>query len=257
MADPVVDRVLAPGKRLIADTTRAILHVDGLATFAVRDGEQICVEPEPEAPDAVILRWLHSSVAALLLAQRGRFALHASVVDIGDVAVAVAGQSEAGKSTTALRLAQSGHALVSDDVSPLDVGDPVTVHPFSRPLYVSPQAAAGLGVDVSRATPSVPQPKMAFPLPGGNPIPLRAIAALHARDTAAGVAAVRVRGADAHALISRNIFCSLLLQGLWDSEMFAWAADVASKVPTYVLTRPAKGWTVDAVAHAVERVAAP
>jgi hypothetical protein len=257
LGDPVVDRALAPGRRLVADATRAILHVDGLATFGVADGARIRVNPEPGVPPDALFPWLYSSVAALLLAQRGRFALHASVVDISGKAVAVAGRREAGKSTAGVRLAQSGHSLVSDDVSPLDVGNPVTVHPFSRPLYVSPQTAARLGLDVSRATPTVSQPKLAFPLPAGNPIPLGAIAVLHAHETAAGVDAVRLRGADAHALVSRNIFCSAFFQGLWDSEMFAWAADVASKVPVYVVTRPANGWTVDAVAHAVERVAAP
>jgi hypothetical protein len=254
LTDPVVDRALAPGRRLVADATRTILQVDGFATFDVADGARIRVKLEPGISLDALFPWLHSSVAALLLAQRGRFALHASVVDVGGMAVAVAGHPAAGKSTTAARLAQFGHSLVTDDVSPLDVGDPVTVHPFSRPLYVSPQTAASLGLDVSRATPNGSQTKLAFSVPAGNPIPLGAIAALHAHDTATGVDAVRLRGADAHALASRNIFCSALLQGLWDREMFAWAADVASRVPVYAVRRPANGWTVDAVAHAVERV---
>ena len=257
VAEPVVDRALGPGTRLVADATRAILEVDGLATFAVAHGDQIRAEPEPGLPRDALFPWLHSIVAALVLAQRGHFALHASVVGINGRAVALTGRGEAGKSTTGVRLAQSGHTLVSDDVSPLDVGDPVTVHPFGRPLYLSARTAAGLGLDTSRAAPTASTPKLAFPLPAADPLPLGAVVALEAHDAAAGVDAVRVRGAHAHALISANIFGAVLLHGLWDREMFAWAVEVASKVPVYVVTRPADGWTVDAVAQAVERVATP
>src|SRR2546423_12989971 len=111
VSDPVVDRALpGGGAHLVADPGHAILRIDRVGTFAVTEGSRIRFDPEEQVPEGAVSMWLHGTVAALLLAQRGRFALHASVVEVGGVAVAVAGPRRAGKSTTALRLAQLGHA---------------------------------------------------------------------------------------------------------------------------------------------------
>ena len=45
-----------------------------------------------------------------------------------------------------------------------------------------------------------------------------------------------------------NIYRVRLLSRLCRTEMFAWAASIATNVGVYDLTRPAEGWTVDAVA---------
>jgi HPr serine kinase-like protein len=240
---------------LVADRDHAIMSVAGVGTFAIAEGSRIRFEPEPSAPASAVSTWLHGTVAGLLLAQRGRFALHASVVEIDGVAIAVAGAPGAGKSTTALRLTQSGHPLVADDVSPLDGEGPVTVHPFARPLHVWPEAAAALGVELAAARPVLPDhPKLSLPTASGEPVRVGAIAVLEPTDAAVSVDAVRVRGARAHSLVSANIYRVKLLRGLYGAEMFAWAASVAANVPVHLVTRPDQGWTVDAVAGTVERM---
>jgi hypothetical protein len=257
VADPIVDRPLPGGRaHLSADPSRALLRVDGVGTFAVAEGRRIRFDPEEDIPEGAVSMWLHGTVAALLLAQRGRFALHASVVEIGGVAVAVAGPRRAGKSTAALRLAQMGHAIVTDDVSPLHASDPVTVVPYARPLHVFAETAVALGIDVSDARPLLPDhPKLAIPSVPRSPIPLGAVAVLRPSETAIAVRSDPVHGAEAHWLVTENIYRAELFGEVWGSEMFRWAAAVAARVPVEAVSWPRGVWTVDEVARAVEGIA--
>jgi HPr Serine kinase C-terminal domain len=254
--EPVVNRALPGGGRLVAERERAILSVSGVGTFAVERGSRISFQQDAEITAGALSVWLHGTVTALLLAQRGQFALHASVVEIDGRGVAAAGVRGAGKSTTALRLSQRGHALVTDDLSPLVTGDPITVHPYTRPVYVFAETAATLGLDLGGARPVLPEhPKLALAAGPGCPVPLGAIAVLRASNQNVAVDAAPVRGARAHWLVAANVYRADLLRELWETEMFAWAAEIAQRVPVHVVTRPANEWTADAVASAIEHIA--
>ena len=67
--------------------------------------------------------YLYGPVLGFALRAWGRLALHASCVRIGDGAVLLAGPPGAGKSTTAAALAMRGLAVVSDDLTALDLDD--------------------------------------------------------------------------------------------------------------------------------------
>ena len=254
LSSPVIDREFPAGRgHLVAEAERAILRVAGVGTFAVLEGARVRFDPVPGAAPGAVSMWLYGTVSALLLAQRGRFALHASVVAIDGLGVAVTGQRLTGKTTTALRLAQLGHPLVTDDVSPLSSSDPVTVHPFARPIHVFEDTATSLGLDVSNAEPPLPErPKLALPTEAGEPVPVGAIAVLRLSGDEEGVATAAVQGARAHWLVTESIYRADLLGELWREEMFAWAGAIAARVPVHVVSRPEGDWTVDAVAHAVE-----
>jgi hypothetical protein len=254
---PLIDRPLPGGLgHLAADRSRAILSVVGVGTFAVEDGCRIRFQPDADLPTGALSAWLHGTVMALLLAQRGQFALHASVVKVAGKGIAVAGFQRAGKSTTALRLGQRGHSFVTDDVSPVVTGDPVVVHPSTRPVHVHPASATTLGLDVSDARPvATDHSKVALALASHDPVPLGTIAVLEVSDPNVPVEAVRARGARAHWLICQHTYRVGLLRELWQVEMFVWAGEIADRVPVYLVTRPSGRWSVDAVAEAVEHVA--
>ncbi|MGC1308426.1 MAG: hypothetical protein WA885_14470 [Phormidesmis sp.] len=62
---------------------------------------------------------LSGRILGLTLRLRGILCLHACVINIGGSAVAIVGESGAGKSTTGAALAKRGHAILSDDIAAL------------------------------------------------------------------------------------------------------------------------------------------
>lgn len=254
---PLVDHAPAGPVRLVADRDRALLEVEGVGRFAVESGRRIVVEAAPDADPHALEMWLHGSVAALLLAQQRRFALHASVVDVDGVAVAISGRSGAGKTTTSLALGRRGHALLNDDVSPIEIDPPVArLHPWERPLHVWPATAGRLGVELEGGRPILPgYEKLAFDHRPGAPVALGAVVVL--RPAGAGeIEVTRFTGARAVRLLGRHVYRVRLLEPLWQHELFAWAAGVAANAQLHRLVRPAETWTADAVCDEIERIAA-
>src|SRR5262245_61308976 len=85
---------------------------------------------------------LFAPVFSLLLQLRGRTPLHASVVTIDGRAIAFIGPGGAGKSTTAAKFAELGHAVLSEDVlNVLPEGKKFTALPGYPVLHLWPQSA--------------------------------------------------------------------------------------------------------------------
>lgn len=90
----------------------AQLHIDATASWLTfHQGSE---------SDAVWQRFFLDTGLLLVALTRGRRLLHAGAVMIGVGTVALLGQSGAGKSTTLAELVLRGHALVCDDVLPLE-----------------------------------------------------------------------------------------------------------------------------------------
>jgi hypothetical protein len=119
-----------------------------------RDGTRILMEPGgtgmwatwlPEATLEDTATYLLGPAAALLLRMRGVVPLHASAVEIGGRAVAFAGASGCGKSTTAAAFARRGHRVVTDDITALVPHDGVMhVQPSFPRLRLWPESVHGL-----------------------------------------------------------------------------------------------------------------
>lgn len=250
-AAPLVDRTLPGGlAHLQANRDRAVLRVDGVGTFEVEGGVRIGFAPARDAVPGAEGRFLRATVVALLLAQRGEFALHASVAELAGAAMALCGPSGVGKSTTVLRLEQRGHGLVTDDLTALTLGEDVLVEPLTEIARVFPHTAQRLGLDVSAAQHAAP--KLLLPASAAAAVPLRAIVVLCRGE---GIAVRRLAGAEAGWALVQNVYRGAVFRAIWEAEIFAWAGTVAARVPVYQLTRPRHGWTVDEVADAVERIA--
>jgi hypothetical protein len=254
---PVFDGPLPWGEgSLVADRNRAILRFPTLGTVGIEDGARIRIDPAADASADAVAAHLHASVAALLLAQRGRFALHASTIEIRGVGVAVAGPRGAGKSTTSLRLHQRGHRLIADDVSPVRPGRSPWIEPFNRPVHIHSETAAALGLDVSAAMPAVAGlPKLLLPAPSTRPVRLGAIAALEVAAASPTVRTRRIRGSRAAWCVAEQVYRIELLHPIWQADILAWAGEVAAGTPVVNVTRPRRGWTVDAIADAIETIA--
>jgi len=79
----------------------ALLVVEDVARYLIKDGAQIVVEPRPGTPLANVRLFLLGSAMGMLIHQRGLLPLHGNSIEIDGCAFAFVGQSGAGKSTLA------------------------------------------------------------------------------------------------------------------------------------------------------------
>jgi hypothetical protein len=100
--------------------TEYLHKVPNIADYYVANGNEICIQPQPDADEKSIRLFLLSNAMAAILHQRGMIPLHASAVYHDDGIILFCGRSGAGKSTTATALQQKGYTVFSDDVCVLD-----------------------------------------------------------------------------------------------------------------------------------------
>jgi hypothetical protein len=114
-------------KRTPAGRLLASLHTDpergmrmfaaGYGTFILdRDARRIVCHPAPDAPEWLWHRFLLGQALPYAAVLQGGETFHAAAVIVGGRAVAIAGQSGAGKSSVALNLAVGGAPFCTDDV---------------------------------------------------------------------------------------------------------------------------------------------
>lgn len=147
----------------------------GVGDTMVRDGREIRVDPAADAPMDIVRRLVVGPLFNYLLAQREYLVLHASTVQVGDVAVAFLGDSGDGKSTTATAFLAAGHRILSDDIAAVPSGDgPPTVQPGYPALKLDPDAVAALAPDLDdRPAETVETPRRFHHVPGEwNPTPV-------------------------------------------------------------------------------------
>lgn len=255
--EPPAVELAEPGYRLTASRDVAVLVIDGVGTLCAERGERVSVIPGAGVDPGLLRAYLRSTVSALLLAQRGQFALHANAVGVGGRAVLIAGSRGVGKSTTAIRLIQRGHDHLADDMCVLAPEGPrMWLEPTARGLRVAPASADALGLDVSGAELPFPDSeKVVLPLEGAGRAPAAGVVVLETGAVdAPGV--VRVQGRAAAALLLEHAYRADLLRPVVPGEIFEWATACAQRLPVIQITRPATTWTVDAVAEAIEAWAA-
>ncbi|MGX1099871.1 hypothetical protein [Amorphus sp. MBR-141] len=109
--------------------------VRNVATYLVRDGNEVIVDSPHPPETADVALFLLGSVLGFLCHQRGLLPLHASCVAFDGKVFALAGPSGAGKSTLAALLLAQGARLLSDDVTVIDSGaegGPLVLPTFPR-----------------------------------------------------------------------------------------------------------------------------
>lgn len=123
-------------------------YSDGFVFQIDAIGQQIDIQwPVGHAIEELIPAFL-GPVMGVALRLRGLVCLHASAVVIDGQAVALIGDSGAGKSTTAAAFAKYGHAVMTDDVLALTLdGSEFIVSPAYPWVRLWPESVAGLFSD--------------------------------------------------------------------------------------------------------------
>ena len=118
------------------------LAVSHVAEYLILDGNQIIVQPYPNATGEDVGAFLVSSAIAALLQQRKLLLLHASAVRTSEGAILFVGRSGIGKSTTLAAMVDQGYEMLADDVAAIDTetGGAPTIIPAVPIMRLRPEA---------------------------------------------------------------------------------------------------------------------
>jgi hypothetical protein len=111
-----------PGLRIYRsaiDGSFLFVYADGVEFLIDAAGDRVVGRMPPNATIADMATYLTGPVLGFLLRIRGVVALHASVVEVADSAVAFVGDAGAGKSTTAAMFVELGHRIITEDLAAL------------------------------------------------------------------------------------------------------------------------------------------
>jgi hypothetical protein len=206
--------------------------------------------------------YLYGPVLGFLLRAWGRLALHASCIRIGDSAVLVAGDSGAGKSTTAAALAARGMAVISDDLTALSTHEGrLLAWPAFDHLRLWPDAAEDVlhvGRALDRITPT--WEKRRFPLVGGafadEPCAVSAIVVLRPRAARRRAVSRPIAPARALLTLATLTYANYLLDPRMRATELSQLGALVRAVPVHSLAPPSGRAGLDALCDAVQRIAA-
>ncbi len=222
--------------------------------FLVENGCRITLQRGPLAEEEMIRCHFLDNVLAAALRQNGLLVLHASSVVTPKGAVAVSGESGAGKSTTLAALLRRGCPMLADDITALSrlAGGGIDVFPGLPQFCLCDDAAGGLGRDVATLPRHRTQRrKVVLEEPAAlaqTPAPLHAVCLLR-RYSGNDIRVQRFGGADKFAALQECVYGPLLPQE--HPDLFPIFTAVAGGIEIFRIERPAHRWTADAVAEAI------
>ena len=222
-----------------------LLRFPDFADFEVSaDGTVVTSYPTPECDGDTLEHLFVNQLTPLALSRQGQPTFHASVVTIGDGAVAFLGQSGAGKSTLAATFALGGGAFLTDDALIIDEGDDdCVVQPSHASLRLwDDSVAAVIGDDIKRGSPISYTPKTRL-LAGeklnfrSKPTRLLAAYVLDAQD-GGSITISPLTGMHRYMGWLNNSFLLDTEDQDLMKQHFEWTHRVSGKVPTFALVYP-------------------
>jgi len=147
--DPELPPSGLPDFYLALEKNGARLTITDTATYAIRSGAEIAVNPHPLVTETTLRLFLLGTVWNLLCLQREILLLHTSVVALDGRVYAFAGPSGAGKSTMAAACLAAGGELIGDDLVRFDLAadEAVVVYPGAPRLKLWRETITQLGLD--------------------------------------------------------------------------------------------------------------
>ena len=123
----------------------------GIGRFLIQDGREILVCPEPGVEADRLGMILIGPALCIILRQRGFLVLHASCIQINNLAVAFMGASGYGKSTLGAAFYNQGYKVLTDDVMPIKITKNAAIAFPSYPYFkLFPEALNSLGEDTKK-----------------------------------------------------------------------------------------------------------
>ncbi|MEI7831818.1 MAG: hypothetical protein WCJ56_01275 [bacterium] len=216
--------------------------------YLVEDGTLVTLQRAPDAQEDVLAVQFLDSAMAMVLIQRGNVVMHANAAVTPTGAVAISGESGAGKTTALSALLARGCTMLTDDITALHQREDgvVEVIPGMPHLHMCADAAENLGHDLT-GLPVYPWRRMKSVVPMGmhmaeTAAPLRAIYLLHVHD-GDELKVQKLHGTAKFATIAKCLYGPLLAEQL--VLLFPLLSAIAQQAEVYHIYRPANRWAVN------------
>ena len=99
-----------------ASSKHAFLFIEGVGTFLARNGNEIIMDPAPDADEKILRIIILGPLLGILLHQQGYLTLHACGIVLNGGVVVFLGNKGAGKSTLAAAFHERGHSIVTEEM---------------------------------------------------------------------------------------------------------------------------------------------
>ena len=253
-----------------ADSSIVCLPLDGGPTYlrwphwyefsVAADGSRVACRPLNGCDRSVLQNFLFGQVLAVALVQQGLEPLHASVVRLGESAVAFLGDCTFGKSTLLATFLDAGHHVVTDDVLLVDrrAGERVAL-PGSGRIKLLPDSARRFRKDAEDGTPLNPlTSKRSFPVDPSKrqqrALPLRQLFVLPDPDERDRAGSIEIRPASPAEMVRellKNTFTDRIVSRDRLVRQFEHAAQIASEIDGFRLSYPTGLQHLTAVREAI------
>lgn len=227
----------------------------------VSQGTDVVVQVPIGADPAEDMSWVVDTWGMpIALMQRGLLSLHASTVNINGHTLALAGNSRAGKSTTAWGLHQRGHRLLVDETTLCEVTPrAVTAHPYRRRVHLTREATEHFGLDDRMTRPvgkSGSKVSVASQPADIAPTTLDRVVVLNASRNVGAIKVETLAGSDAIPTLARMTERRGLARIILGAQQYLdLLTDMTANTDTVLLTRPTESWCLDEVLETVEALA--
>jgi hypothetical protein len=220
--------------------------------FLVESGRTITLQRGPAAEDEMIRFHFLDNVLAAALRQNGLLVLHANSMVTPRGAVAVSGESGAGKSTTLAALIRRGCSMLADDITALRRTQDGLVEaiPGVPQFSLHDDAAGGLALEgMALARHRTQRRKVVVPARSAMAGAAVRLEAIYLLKTYSGkdVRVQSVSGTEKFAALQECIYGPLLPEE--HPNLFPIFTALTQQVAVYRMERPANRWTADAVAE--------
>ena len=233
---------LGKGRYFEATDDAFLFRVKDTARYLVVEGQQIIIDRDPDCHEDVLRTYLMGSAFGALMHQRRLLVMHASSIQTARGAVLFVAPSGHGKSTLLAALLDRGYAMLSDDVTAIDMHSQSA--PVAYPSFPSMRLGTDAAARIGRQIDSLPRvrhtDKHVVPVENfcADPLPVHAVYALEVHE-APDIRLAQVDGVERFTNVANNTYRYEFLETLGLRQVhFQAASRLAQAIQVYQIKRP-------------------
>lgn len=241
-----------------ASANTFLLKLQDIGRYLIRNGNEIIIEPAPNACPNDIRVFMLGSAFGALLHQRQMLVMHASTIHTPSGAVLFSGHSGAGKSTMLGEMLRRGYKMIVDDVCGVvldEAGQPIVLPGYPRTrLWADSAAKLEVSTEgLQKTRPTLEKFERQLPEQFHDECsPMHRIYLLNS-SASDEIELTPLQAIDTFATVLHNTYRNTFLEGLeMRGPHFSMVSKVATTVPVVRVVRPNTGFQLTELADLIE-----